>query len=202
MKQIDFFRWFFCFNFFLCIFDCIFFCDWERYGKEFIFYYIHLKMNTNWKMIIIIKNLFCLNWLAIASLPPSLHHSHLAMHHHHHHNALIPNGLAMSSNLNNNSIQTNNNNLANKLINNHQSTNSTKNNNNSNSNDTENHHRHHIDNKTGLLSSNNSSSNSPNHLSSRPVTPGIFGFTFLRFVVVVVGFGAFYSFDYKISSII
>lgn len=93
------------------------------------------------------------------------------MHHHHHHNALIPNGLAMSSNLNNNSIQTNNNNLANKLTNNHQSTNLTKNNN-SNSNDTEN-HRHRTDNKTGPLSSNNSSSNSPNHLSSRPATPGI-----------------------------
>lgn len=111
-------------------------------------------------------------WAAIASLPPSLHHSHLAMHHHHHHNALIPNGLVMSSNLNNNSIQTNNNNITNKLTNNHQSANSTKNNNNnSNSNDTE-HHRHHNETKTGLLSSNNSSSNSPNHLSSRPVTPG------------------------------
>ncbi|XP_055320370.1 photoreceptor-specific nuclear receptor isoform X1 [Sitodiplosis mosellana] len=107
----------------------------------------------------------------IASLPPSLHHSHLAMHHHHHHSALIPNGLVMSSNLNNNSIQTNNNNITNKLTNNHQSTNSTKNNNNNgNSNDTE-HHRHRTENKTGLLSSNNSSSNSPNHLSSRPVTP-------------------------------
>lgn len=107
------------------------------------------------------------------------------MHHHHHHSALIPNGLAMSSNLNNNSIQTNNN-LTNKLANNHQMTNSTKNNN-GNSNDTEN-HRHRTDNKTGPLSSNNSSSNSPNHLSSRPATPGTcplfgsFGATQLDFV--------------------
>lgn len=122
----------------------------------------------HWFKSINIAN-FCQS--AIASLPPSLHHSHLAMHHHHHHNALMPNGLAMSSNLNNNSIQTNNNNLANKVTNNHLSTNSTKNNN-SNSNDTES-HRHHADNKTGPLSSNNSSSNSPNHLSSRPATPGI-----------------------------
>lgn len=122
--------------------------------------------------------MFC---AAIASLPPSLHHSHLAMHHHHHHNALIPNGLAMSSNLNNNSIQTNNNNLTNKLTH-HQSTNSSKNN---NTNDTEN-HRNHTDNKTDLLSSNNSSSNSPNHLSSRPVTPGICRCHFNLWLFVII----------------
>lgn len=154
-------------------------CKWRRF--DFSMIQCEDKLKTD-RMKSRVSFLLHLNWAAIASLPPSLHHSHLAMHHHHHHNALIPNGLAMSSNLNNNSIQTNNNNLANKLINNHQSTNSTKNNNNnSNSNDTET-HRHHIDKKTGPLSSNNSSSNSPNHLSSRPATPGTMLHSFHSFL--------------------